>query len=704
MSFRASPGAREWPGLALSAVVAVLLGVFIALPIGAVLVESTRIAGPMPPERLRAVVEGALALVPEPRRSESLARWAAGMNERQRVEAHGLAFRLAGLRPGWDQKAAFSEQASSLAAALPALTEERRAEVAGLVPLAHAMLHRRVTLAFQVRDQLAPDAFEALRSGEENRRGLDHYARVWTDPFLRMAAMNSLDIALRSALFTTLLALALSLAINRGGVARPDLARAVLLLPLVAPPVLIASATVMLLGRRGIVTHALLDRTLGLIDAEETNLYGAGGVILAQTLAFLPAALIVLDNVLRKQDGRIEEAAGSLGASRAQTFAWVTLPMLWPGLSRAFTLVVIMSLTDFGNPLVLGRDSPVLAGVIYEEIVAFRNTPLAAALCVWLLIPPLLMFLAFEMLKGRRRFVSGDGGGVAAEPGPPRWARAAGTSLVAAVGALILAVYLTVAAGAFVRLWGADWTLTFGYFTRDGVDVGFRGTGYGSSDRGLGSVWQSLQLALVAAPLGGLLGVVVAYVVERVRPPGREALAFLAMIPAILPGIIFGVGYIVAFHLPFGQPFLSLTGTGAIIVLNIVFGNLFVGVLAARAALQRLDSAVDEAGESLGAGLARRFFEVTLPMMKPALLLGGLYVFVDGMTTLSSVIFLVSGDHKLASVAIFNHATNGEFGYAAAKSVAIMAAAALAMTLIWRLDRTQNRIVARPAAPRGETA
>jgi ABC-type Fe3+ transport system permease subunit len=52
-------------------------------------------------------------------------------------------------------------------------------------------------------------------------------------------------------------------------------------------------------------------------------------------------------------------------------------------------------------------------------------------------------------------------------------------------------------------------------------------------------------------------------------------------VPAILPGIIFGVGYIVAFNVPFGFKSLSLTGSSAILVLNILFSNLFVGVLAA---------------------------------------------------------------------------------------------------------------------------
>jgi iron(III) transport system permease protein len=188
--------------------------------------------------------------------------------------------------------------------------------------------------------------------------------------------------------------------------------------------------------------------------------------------------------------------------------------------------------------------------------------------------------------------------------------------------------------------------------------------------------------------------VLLAFVIERIRPPGREALAFLALLPAVLPGLIFGIGYILAFNLPFGIEALALTGTGAILVLNILFGNMFVGLLAARAALARSDPAIEEAAEGMGAGLLRRLLEVTLPLLRAALLLGMLYVFVDGMTTLSSVIFLVSGTHKLAAVAIFNHANGGEYGLAAAKSVAILALAGVAMAVIWWLERRGGRRLA----------
>ena len=108
---------------------------------------------------------------------------------------------------------------------------------------------------------------------------------------------------------------------------------------------------------------------------------------------------------------------------------------------------------------------------------------------------------------------------------------------------------------------------------------------------------------------------------ERARPPGANAIGFMALLPAILPGVIIGVGYVVAFNLPLGLKSLSLTSTMWIIVLNILFANIYIGYLAGRAVLQRYDASIDQAAELLGASLWQRFAWVTLPIMRHALML-----------------------------------------------------------------------------------
>ncbi|MGE0007052.1 MAG: ABC transporter permease, partial [Parvibaculaceae bacterium] len=395
---------------------------------------------------------------------------------------------------------------------------------------------------------------------------------------------------------------------------------------------------------------------------------GWGGVIIAQTLSFLPAAFIVLDNVLAKQEGRLEDAAAILGADSWQTFRRLTLPMSQPALIKAFVVVFVMSMTDFANPLTVGRGMPVLAGILYDEMIGFHNTRLSAALAVWLITPAIILYLLIGMIGRRKRYDSGGTNAGRSELPLPAFARIVLTVTAYAILALVAIVYVSVVVGSFVRMWGVDYSLTLDWYLPAGAASGFV-SGY----RGLDSVWFSFKVAALAAPLGGLLAAIIAYLAERTWMPGRNAIGLMTLLPAAIPGVIFGVGYIVAFNLPFGMQELSFTGTTTILVVNILFANLFVGVLAGRATLQRLDASIDEAAEILGASIAQRFAKVVLPMMWHSALLGALYIFVHGMTTLSAVIFLISPHSRLASYAIFDSVLNAYYGVACAMSAAILA-------------------------------
>jgi iron(III) transport system permease protein len=463
---------------------------------------------------------------------------------------------------------------------------------------------------------------------------------------------------------STAIGFAIAYGINRGAIAMPHLLRYLTLIPLVSPPVVIATSAILLFGRNGAVTKGLFQDTFGWINADATNLYGWGGVVLAQVLGHIPHAFILLDNVLSKHDGRIEEAAASQGASAWQVFTKVTLPMTQPGIVRSLILVFMLIMTDFGNPLIIGKDIPVLAGILYDEMTGFQNTRLAAALAVWMILPALSIYVLIERLGRRKRFASAVG--APPELPVPQAVRVALGAVAWSTVGLTMLLYGAIAFASVIKIWRVDHSFTLAWYTTGGV------AGFVSEHRGVAVVWESVKVAGLAAPLGGMLAVALAYLIERARPLGGNVLGFIVLMPAILPGVIMGVGYVVAFNLPFGLKTLALTGTMWILVLNILFANIFIGYLAGRAVLQRYDAAVDEAAQSLGASLWQRFAWVTLPIMRHALMLGTLYVFVHGLTTLSAVIFLVSPMHKLASVAIFDAAEAGHYGAASAISVTIL--------------------------------
>jgi iron(III) transport system permease protein len=687
---------RGLPQRLIGLAVAALVACFIALPLGAMLVRSFDIAGPLPAARLAALAEQALAGLDPAARTRFLDYWPTAPAQ-QRMEAIAGALELSGTPGAWDRKDTFDHQIAAADAALAALSPDAAAVVAARLPLVHVMLHRRVALAFAARDHLSPVDYDELRTGLARGYGLDHYRAVLAEPRLRRAAGNSLMLGVTVTLLATPLAFALAFAVNRARIPGAGIARWAVLVPLVSPPVVIATATIMLFGRSGLVTRDLFQNTLALTDADVVNLYGYWGVVTAQILSFLPAAFIVFDNVLSKLDGRLEEAAASQGASPWQVFREVTLPMAQPGAIRAATLVFILSLTDFGNPLVIGKDMSVLAGVLYDEMIGFSNTPLASAIAVWLILPALCMYWLLGRIGRHKRYET-SGLGRPADLPLPRFIRGLLSVVTWGVVGVTALIYATIVLGAFVRVWGEDFNLTLDYFASSGAVAGFV-----SEFVGVRPVWTSVKIAAAAAAVGGLLSVLIAWLAERAGGVLTAAVTAAVLLPAILPGAVFGIGYLIAFNAPFGIASLSLSGSQAILVLNVLFGNLFVGMLAARAALRRLDRSVEEAAEVMGAGLLRRFVFVTLPMMRRAAILGGLYIFIDGMCTFSAVAFLQGPGINLASVAIFQSASSAYYGVACAMSVSILAIALGAMLLAGRLDRGA-RGGAGPAIARIRTA
>lgn len=665
-----------------SLLAAALLFVFIVVPLGAVFLKSVHVEGPLPPRTVRAIVLDALDRLDADERTRSMAQWEATLTEVQRMEATAAALGAIGVPPTWDRQADYVSQFAAAERATAALDAARRSAFEAEYPIQMVVLHKRIPLAFKLRGQLDPEAFERLRTGARKGFSLENYRAFLEDSRLLRAGRNSLIVSTLTSLITVVLAYALAFGINRNGIRAPGLMRGLVLLPLVSPPVIMAFAAILLFGRQGLITRKVFEDMLGLIDADVTNIYGFVGVVTAMVLSYLPHAYIVLDDVLARHDGRVEEAAASQGATPWQVFTYITLPLTRPGVIRAALVVFILSMTDFGNPLVIGRNYPVLAGVIYDEIVGFQNVSLAAALCIWLILPTLLAYFLFERLGRRGRFVSAAGTGAPPELPLPMAARLGLETVAVGVGTVVVVFFGIIVVGSFTRVWGIDFTPTLTHYSvHSELYASF------SESMGIPTVWTSLKIAGAAAIFGGVFALLVAYVVERTRVPGRHVIGFVALLPGVVPGVLHGIGYLVAFNRPFGLTELSLVGTPTILILNVLFANIFVGVLAARATLQRIDTNIDEAAEVLGANMIQSFFLVTLPAIRRVLLLASLYVFVHGMVTLSAVIFLVSPDTMMASVGIFLHAENGRYGLACSMSVLILALVVAVMGLIRLIER-----------------
>jgi iron(III) transport system permease protein len=185
---------------------------------------------------------------------------------------------------------------------------------------------------------------------------------------------------------------------------------------------------------------------------------------------------------------------------------------------------------------------------------------------------------------------------------------------------------------------------------------------------GLPAIRDTLIIAAIGMPLGGLYGVLVGYLIARRNFPGRRLMELAAMINYALPGTIVGIAYLIAFN----DPPVALTGGALIIIACYVFRYSPTGIRATVALLQQIDRSLEEASSSLGAGSSETFRRVTLPLIVPAFFAGLGVVFIRSMTAISATIFLVSISWTLITVRILENMTEMALGPAAAFSVFVI--------------------------------
>jgi iron(III) transport system permease protein len=476
-------------------------------------------------------------------------------------------------------------------------------------------------------------------------------------------AINSALLATIVGVLSTAIGLVLALVVQRGGQRYSGVLKILSVLPLITPPFLIALALVVLFGRTGLVT-GWLDRAFDI--PRSRWIYGLPGVALAQLLTFAPIAFMLLHGALGAVSSSLEEAAQTLRASRGRVFRTVTWPLLRPALANAFLLGFVESLADFGNPIVLAGNFEVLSTKIFFAIAGAQHDPgRAAVLAVVLLGLTLLAFWVQQRWLGKSSFVSVTGKGDSGIPA--RLPRALWVSCFAFAAAWMLftlACYAVILTGGFVKDIGrGDMTVTVSHFAAGfGVEWGPRGLFFG------GSAWDSLfntvEVAAIAAPLTAAIGLLAAYVVARHRFTGRRAFEYLALVSFAIPGTVIGVSYIVAFNV---AP-LELTGGMLILVLCFVFRNMPVGVRSGIAALAQIDRTLDEASSTLRASTWRTLRQVVLPLLRPAILATLVFSFTHAMTAVSAVIFLATAKYNLSTVYIINRVEAGEYPLAIAYS------------------------------------
>ncbi len=227
-----------------------------------------------------------------------------------------------------------------------------------------------------------------------------NYALISSDALYFKAYLNSVRIAAITTVLALLIAYPMAYAIVRAPRTWQTPLLILVLLPFWTSFLIRVYAWVGLLRPNGLVNSAL--EALGVIDAPLKLLNTEFAVFIGMVFCYLPYMLLPLYARLEKLDGRLTEAAMDLGATPAQAFWRITLPLSWPGVVAGCVLVFVPAVGEFVIPELLGGADVLMIGkVLWNEFFTNRDWPVSAAVATVLLIVLAVPVTIFQARSAR---------------------------------------------------------------------------------------------------------------------------------------------------------------------------------------------------------------------------------------------------------------------------------------------------------------
>jgi iron(III) transport system permease protein len=420
----------------------------------------------------------------------------------------------------------------------------------------------------------------------------------------------------------------------------------------------------------------LLNRALGL----GLDIQGRAGIAFVMGTVGIPLVMLAGASAFRRVDPALEEAARVCGAGPVRALLSSTLPLAWPSLVSGAVLVFLLTASAFGVPYMLGvaATPPTLVATtrIYAQLL-MGSASLAPAWALSALLMGLTPFaLAANALLGRSARVRlGAGKGLSPRPftlGRARWPAFAGTAAITA--AVVLLPLGAIALVSVQPHFGAP--LSAGTLTVSHWKAVLTGS------RTLAAAARSVSLALGGGVAVCALGAALALAKRSLGRVGA-ALGAAAIVPYAVPGTVLAMALLAAFSrdirfVLIGRVafVLAVANTPWILLLAYAGKYLALGQSNAAEAVAQLDPSLEEAARLSGAGRWRTLADVTLPLLRPALLTAFWLTFLFCATEITMSVLLVAPGRDLLGSLLFELQS-----YADPASAAVLACALVLLAL-----------------------
>ncbi|MEN3262246.1 ABC transporter permease subunit [Sodalis endosymbiont of Spalangia cameroni] len=461
---------------------------------------------------------------------------------------------------------------------------------------------------------------------------------------------GTLRIAAGVALLSALIGLPLGVVRGLFDLPAPRVWDLLLLIPFLTPPYIAALSWILALQTRGYVMQ------LTGVDFNAL-LFSQAGMIAVMTFNIFPVVYFAVSRSLLASGQRLAWVARVHGASAWLAFRHVTLPLLAPALAAGMLLAFTLAIEEYGVPAALGnRAGVVMLTVGIEKKLADWPIDLPGAA----LLSLLLIAIALCGWWLQRRLVSdNDVTSITGKPAAFHGARlgAARTPVIIALAAVaLLAVGVPVVS---MTLTGVMSTLSGGLSWAN-LTGGHYAALFDQGGDALTALGTSLSLALAAAIITGLLGLLAAWLTVVARITGRTIIDALSLLPAALPGIVVGVGLILLWN----RSFWPISPYNTWVILLLAYCCLLIPwpVRYVGSALRQLGANLEPAGRVHGATPWQALWHIVLPLVFPALLAAMLMVFAIASRELVTSLLLTPAGTQTVAVFIWRQFEQGSVG------------------------------------------
>jgi iron(III) transport system permease protein len=510
--------------------------------------------------------------------------------------------------------------------------------------------------------------------------------KVLKEPDTYKALLNSLFLASGVTITGTIVGTFFAWLVTRTDLPFKGAMKVLFLVPFMLPSFIGALAWKMLLSPRAGYINRLFMDVFG-FDGPVFDIYTYGGIIAVETMYLFPFVFIQVCGALERMDPTLEESARISGADLFTITRKITIPLVLPSILSGALLIMLYSMAHFGTVAVLGIEAGIynIPTLIYEKIHqsagSFNSIRTGTVLATVLVITAaLILWLQNKVLtRGRYQIIAG-------KSFRPTELKLRGLRLPLLAFCLAYIAFTIVLPTVTIFMVGGLRTYGLPFTAENMTWENYR---YILFDWQLtrDAIWNSVSLGLSAALITMFAGVIISYVIVKMKVRGKGILEFLGMLPFSVPGSVIALGVILAWSGKFG---VNLYNTVWIILIAYIARYMAFSLKANSAALEQVHDSLVEAARASGATVWQALRDIVIPLVRPGMLAAFFLIFLPALRELTVSVLLYGPTSRTIGVAIYTLNEDGETVYSAALAGIALIIIVTGEVVIKRFFKTAN--------------